>query len=145
MYIKLPDIYPYRISRFRAENPGTSFPETLSDAHYAEYGIYPVTPSVKPVYDPLTQELDESAELVGSEWVQVWTIRPATNEEAQEAKDSAAKESARLDGTIRYLVNHTPAEIASKVDTDVTNLAAAKTYISRLAVAVSVLAKKELR
>lgn len=59
--------------------------------------------------------------------------------------DEAQKESAKLDTVIRYLVTHTPEEIVTYVNTNVTDLASAKNVLGKLAVAVSVLAKKELR
>ena len=64
---------------------------------------------------------------------------------AHEQADEVEKQLARADATIGYLVNHTNAEINTKVQTDITNLATAKDIISRLAIAVAVLSRKELR
>jgi hypothetical protein len=64
---------------------------------------------------------------------------------AQEAGDETSKQSAKADSVIQYLVSHTPAEIAGYVQSNVTDLASAKNVLAKLAVAVSVLARKELR
>lgn len=64
---------------------------------------------------------------------------------AQQQADAAALEAVKADQVIRYLVTHTPAECAQYVQTNVTNLATAKDVLGKLAMAVSVLAKKEFR
>ncbi len=64
---------------------------------------------------------------------------------AQRIADAEASSAAKADATIAYLVSHTPAECYAKVQTDVTDLASARQMIGRLAMAVSVLARRELR
>ena len=64
---------------------------------------------------------------------------------AQAVADAAARGAARADATIIYLVNHTPAECYAKVQADVTDLASARIMLGRLAMAISVLARRELR
>ena len=152
LYIKLPDVYPYKIARFRSDNPGTSFPAELTDAHYAAFGVHKVRETPKPDYDQSTQGLDSKAEMMDGEWVQVWTVRNATEEEiaayAQKKKaeeDATVRTSAKGDATIRFLISKTPAEIEEKINADVTSIATAKAIIAKLAVAVGALARKELR
>lgn len=150
LYIKLPNTYPYRIERFRADHPGTSFPSELSDKHYEAFGVFPVKPTAKPAYDKATQELDESASFISGEWVQVWTIRPATQAEIdghaitlRNAEDEAARTSAKADATIRYLMTHTDAEITAKIQADGATLAGLRAIVARLAVAVGALYRRE--
>jgi len=64
---------------------------------------------------------------------------------AQVAADSAASDIAKADPVITYLVNHTPAECAAYVAANVTNLATAVNVLQKVAMALSVLARKELR
>jgi hypothetical protein len=66
-------------------------------------------------------------------------------QQAQAIADQLATDSAKADSTIRYFVSHTPAECYAKVQTDVVDLASAKVMLGRLAMAVSVLARNELR
>lgn len=86
LYIKLPDIYPYKIARFRSDNPGTSFPQDLSDAHYTEFGVYPVEPKDPPAHDSIAQTLSDSAELIDGRWVQVWKVSDASQKEIAQRK-----------------------------------------------------------
>lgn len=86
LYIKLPNTYPYRIERFRADHPGTSFPAELQDRHYAEHGVFPVDPTTPPDHDSITQTLSDSAELIGEKWVQVWKVSEAAPEEIAQRK-----------------------------------------------------------
>jgi NAD(P)-dependent dehydrogenase (short-subunit alcohol dehydrogenase family) len=61
------------------------------------------------------------------------------------AADNSAKEYAKADAVIQYLVNHTPAECADYVQANVTDLASAKQFLKKVAMALSVLARSELR
>lgn len=61
------------------------------------------------------------------------------------AADNSAKEYAKTDAVIQYLVNHTPAECADYVQANVTDLASAKQFLKKVAMALSVLARRELR
>lgn len=64
---------------------------------------------------------------------------------AQQAADSAAKDAAKLDAVIRYLVTHTPDECAQYVQDNVVDLASARAFLKKVAMALSVLARKDLR
>ncbi len=63
----------------------------------------------------------------------------------QAAADVIAANSAKSDNVIQYLVTHTPAECAQYVQDNVTDLASAKAFLKTVAMALSVLARKELR
>lgn len=64
--------------------------------------------------------------------------------EQQAAADSAQRDDARQSPVIQYLVSHGNDEIRQYVDT-AANLAALKAIVGHLAVAVAVLARRELR
>ena len=66
-------------------------------------------------------------------------------EDPQEAADNAATAAAKADNVIQYLVTHTPAECAAYVDANVNNLADAKAFLGKVAMALSVLARREFR
>jgi hypothetical protein len=61
------------------------------------------------------------------------------------AADASAKQAAKADALITFLIEKTPAEVVARVNSDITDLASAKQVIAKLAVAVSVLAKSSLR
>lgn len=63
----------------------------------------------------------------------------------QAADDVIAANSAKSDNVIQYLVTHTPAECAQYVQDNVTDLASAKAFLKKVAMALSVLARRELR
>ena len=64
---------------------------------------------------------------------------------AQSVADASAVTVVKANAVITYLVTHTPAECAAKVQTDVTNLATAKDMLAHFAQALCVLAKDRLR
>jgi hypothetical protein len=61
------------------------------------------------------------------------------------ASDAAARQAAKADALVTFLIEKTPAEVAARVQADITDLASARTVIAKLAVALSVLAKQGLR
>ena len=79
----------------------------------------------------------------------VWTrkaqeqLDDVTARKAKQAAKVEAKAENAESATVRYLNTHTAAEIANYVDTNVTNLATAKTVIARLAVAVGVILRED--
>ncbi len=154
MYIKTkPEIvYPYHLSRLKDDFPGTSFPQPYERANLSDFGVFKVTPTPAPDHDPAAHGLDTSATLIDGQWVQSWTVRPATQDEIDAhaeklklADDKAAKESARADATIRFLSTATDAQIEAKIQKEITTLASAKVMIGRLAVAVGVLCRENLK
>jgi hypothetical protein len=64
---------------------------------------------------------------------------------AQESADNAAKQSAKADSVIQYLVGHTPVECDAYVKANVTNLTTAVSILGKVAMALSVLARSDLR
>ena len=84
MHIKLTNgtPAPYSTSQLRRDNPQTSFPKAPSDELLATFNVFPVKPTERPAFDPMTQNLAEGTPALQSgEWVQVWTITEATAEE----------------------------------------------------------------
>lgn len=149
--------YPYSLDKLRTDFPDTSFPQDVAqmgDLHL--FGVFTVAETAAPVPTE-AQRVDElTPVLIGDVWTQQWALRPATQAELdlaaqklaaqqQAIADDAIRDTAKLDPTIQYLLKHTAAEIEAKVRADVGSLAAAKTFIAKLAVAVGVLARRELR
>lgn len=74
--------YPYSVAQLRRDNPGTSFPDAMPDALLAEWGVYPVTPTERPTYDPAAQRLTEGTpEQIDGAWAQTWIVTDLTPEE----------------------------------------------------------------
>jgi hypothetical protein len=65
--------------------------------------------------------------------------------QAQAVADQAAIASAKADAVIQYLVSHTPAECATYVTANVTNLATATALLQKFAMALCVLSKDKLK
>lgn len=82
MYLRLPNQYPYPLDQLRRDYPNTSFPNALSVALLAEFGIYPVTPTAPPEYDAASQIVEEAALVqIDGAWTQQWAVRDLTPEE----------------------------------------------------------------
>jgi hypothetical protein len=56
----------------------------------------------------------------------------------------ANKQAAKADAFVNFLATKSPAEVAARIQADVTDLASARVVITKLAIAVSVLARNEL-
>jgi hypothetical protein len=86
MYVKLlnnqPNKFPYTSADLRRENPGTSFPDEITDEMYASYGVVPVVESEVPAYDSKTHRVTQSVRLIGSDWTQFWTVHELPESQA---------------------------------------------------------------
>ena len=76
MYVKLdsnsqPNRFPYSLTEFRSDNPGTSFPVIMSDETLADYAVHPVTTTAVPAFDSKTHKVTQSVELQDNAWTQV--------------------------------------------------------------------------
>jgi len=65
-------------------------------------------------------------------------------EKAAAAEALANKQSAKADAFVNFLATKSPAEVAARVQADVTDLASAKVVLTKLAIAVSVMARNQL-
>lgn len=66
-------IYPYSPDRLKLDNPGTSFPDVMSDQFLEGWGVFPVTTVQAPRCDPATEEVKEAdPECIDGNWKQVW-------------------------------------------------------------------------
>lgn len=80
MYIK-DGQYPYSVGQLKQDNPQVSFPAEISDALLAEYGVYPVETTEKPVVGFDKNVTEGQPELVDGVWKQVWIVSDASAEE----------------------------------------------------------------
>lgn len=83
--------YPFSLTDLRRANPGTSFPDQISDATAAAFGCHPVQPTAPPAEDP-TQNLERTAVKRGDVWVEEWISSPASAEEIAERTESKARD-----------------------------------------------------
>lgn len=149
--------YPYTIAELRADHPNTSFPVAPDVERLSEFGIVRVTGAAKPIMNPAIQVLDEGVPAnIAGVWTQQWIVRSATQYEmdayaaqqakqAQAAEDALADADAKAEPIITYLVNHSAADIKSRINADVTDLASARLMLSRFGVALGALARRQLR
>jgi hypothetical protein len=94
MYIKLTNGTPenYSIGQLRHDNPQTSFPKNIPDNVLAEWGVYPLLKTEKPVDDYTKNVAEGTPAQQEGQWVQVWTVTDATAEEVAERTASQATE-----------------------------------------------------
>lgn len=110
MYILIKDSniekYPYSVEQLKKDNPNVSFPYNITPKLLAEYGVFRVIPTNYPQVDytktvmegaPVRQrtrhedgtwKADDDSTPVNEawEWVQVWEVSDATEEEIAQRK-----------------------------------------------------------
>jgi len=84
--------YPYTLPDLRLDTPGTSFPIEIDDATAAYFGVVPVKPTAPPL-ETHTINLERTAVLEGSIWVEKWFEIPATEEQIQERTAASANDA----------------------------------------------------
>lgn len=81
--------YPYTLSDLTRANPGTSFPEQISDETAAVFNCFPVSLTDSPAYDH-TVNIERTAAKQGDQWVEQWISTPATPEQIAERTTAKA-------------------------------------------------------
>lgn len=85
MYIKLNngqiEKYPYSKGQLKADNPDTSFPQSMPDSLLAEYDVFTVKIVAKPVVDYTMNVNEDTPKFINGEWIQVWEVTSASNDE----------------------------------------------------------------
>lgn len=137
----------YSFSQLREDNPNVSFREGGYEPQLNEWGVYKVTTLAKPVFDPLTQKLEEAtpADSGGNTWTKGWNIVPLSAAELEAVQDETDATTIRADATVRALITGTPAQIENYINTNVTNLATAKEVLIILAKAISAIGKQQFK
>jgi hypothetical protein len=97
MYIKIKDNiidkYPYSEGQLKSDNPQVSFPQTISKAILAEYGVYEVTTIEVPSITYKQNVEEGTPELVDSVWKQVWNVTDKSVDEINAIHESNRKEA----------------------------------------------------
>ena len=78
------EVYPYSIAKLKKDNPGTSFPETMSEERLAEWSVYRVLPNSAPAVDDTKNCAEGTPTLVDGAWTQTWIVTDATPEQIAE-------------------------------------------------------------
>lgn len=89
MYVKLTGgtAIMYTPTDLRIANPGTSFPQVLTDKCLADWGVYPCQDTAPPAVE-YTQNLTMGEPVnVAGKWTQTWIVTPAS------ANEIAAREA----------------------------------------------------
>lgn len=86
MYAKLtdgqPSKFPYSSDELRRENPGTSFPDEITDETFAAYNVVRVVETEVPDFDSKTQRVTQSLRRIGPDWTQSWTVEQLPEDKA---------------------------------------------------------------
>ena len=86
MYVLIQDgkvrKYPYSISLLKQDNPGTSFPQNISDELLESYGVFKVVPTPVPPYNKKTESIVRNLEQLNGTWVETWSVELIDEESA---------------------------------------------------------------
>jgi hypothetical protein len=141
--------YPYSLSKLKAEHANTSFPREMRDEMLAEYGIYPVLPTPRPA-STLTQDpVEQTPQLINGVWTQIWAMVDVSAEEAaqraQDAADAAELQATKADAFVKSFFGMPPSQLESYVNNNTANLAQVRALLTKMALMLLALAKREYR
>jgi len=141
--------YPFTLRALKLENPNVSFPSEISETLLAEYGVYPVVqvPSPEPT---LTQDPEElEPQIINGQWTQVWAMVAVSPEEAarrqQEAQEEVNTAAVKADTFIQNFIGMTPTQVEAYVTNNTANLAQVRSLLTKMALMLLALARKEYR
>ena len=85
-------IWPYSLHMLRIDEPGTSFPETLSEELLTEFQVFPVEIDNCPEIEYWQDAARQDPVFEDNKWVQHWLVTDISEEELQERQDQKAAE-----------------------------------------------------
>jgi hypothetical protein len=141
--------YPYGINKVRKDNPNVSFPTELSLALLAEYDVYPVTAVAQPAPSLTQDAVEQTPQLINGAWTQVWAMVDVSPEEAarrqQAAADAADAAAVKADAFVQNFIGMTPAQVTNYVENNTANNAQVRALLTKMALMLLALARREYR
>lgn len=143
--------YPHSFEDLRKDHPQVSFPRELRDELLTEFGAVRIRKTEKPEpVDPITHFVEETTPtLVDGVWTQTWANveRPADEVAVRRQNENDRNQRAALkeDAFVSQFVAMTPAEIATYINNEVTNITSAKVMLTRLAQMMLTMTRREFR
>ena len=95
MYLRIVNNNPvwyYTSTRLKLDEPGTSFPEVISDELFAEFNVYPLTIDSKPSITYQQNAVLQDPVFEDGKWVQHWEVVTIDSETAQDNYDNKASQ-----------------------------------------------------
>lgn len=120
MYVKaindVVDTFPYYVNDLKADNPNTSFPDSMTDEMLAGWDMYPVTVTEQPTHsNDQMPVMDSVPTLVNGAWLVGWTLRALTQEELDETADDVRDQrNTKLDDSDWTQIADSPLSDADK-------------------------------
>jgi len=153
MYVKVTNgavsEYPYSILKLRRDNPNVSFPKEVSLSLLAEYGVFPVTQVEAPSSTITTDPEEQTPQFVNGSWTQVWVMVATSAEDAAQrqidADDEVRTLAVKADAFVKNFISMTPAQVATYVEGNTANLAQVRSMMTKMALMLLALARKEYR
>jgi hypothetical protein len=141
--------YPYGLAKLKADNPNTSFPKQPTEELLAEYNVFPVTAVPQPA-PTLTQDpVEQTPELINGQWTQVWAMVDISPEEAAirqlRASDAANVDAIKSDTFVQNFLAMTPAQVSAYVENNTANLAQVRSLLTKMALMLLALARRQYR
>jgi hypothetical protein len=141
--------YPFQLSMLFSEHPNTSFPREIPDELLAQYGVYRVSSTQRPA-PTLTQDpVEQAPQFINGAWTQVWAMVDVSLEEAarrqQEATDETDAAAVKVDTFVQNFIAMTPAQVESYVANNTANNAQVRALLTKMALMLLVLARREYR
>lgn len=141
--------YPYSFRQLRDDNPQTSFPRPPNDVWLERHGVYAIDEVPSPGNSLTENAVEVDPVLVGDVWTQSWSMVPASADKiarrAEIEKNTTERQAIKADAFVANFIAMTPAQVTNYIDSNVTNLASAKSVIEKLALMVLLLARREFK
>jgi hypothetical protein len=153
MYVKASDgtvvEYPYSLARMRADSPNVSFPREIPSDLLAEYGVFRVERSARPLRTVTQDPVEQPPQLINGQWTQTWAMVDVSPEEAarrqQQATDAVEAAAVKEDAFVKSFVGMSPAQLTTYINANTGNLTQMRALVTKMALILLVLAKREYR
>lgn len=150
------ETYPITYAQLRAANPGVMFPRSptgdILEQIKATYRIVDVAEMPQPDHDAIDENVAEVAPAFNadlSRWEQAWSVVPASAEQIAKrqaiADDVTSLNAAKADAFVRNFISMSPAQVATYIETNVTDLASVRNIMQKMALMMHHTARRAFR
>lgn len=143
--------HPYSFHELRADNPDVSFPRDPDDKWLEQWGVFKIAAVPMPEPSSVTKEVVAGAgpELVNGVWTQTWLEVDASADvvahRQAKAEHLAIFHSVKADAFVRNFIGMTPKQVIAHIDAAPNTVAGMKALITKMALMMLVLARREFK
>lgn len=142
--------YPYSFEQLRRDHPDVSFPREPDEKWLTEWGVYEVAATEVPQASSIEKDVVEDLPMqINGVWSRVWKEVDASPQQIasrqRKVVDAEIFTAVKADAFVSSFIDMTPSQVVAHVQNAPNTVAGLKAVITKLALMVLVLSRREFK